>query len=169
MNELLNATEQEASHLTSNVVRAGGGRFFELGDHRGYCKVVAEQTGGAFLLAEAHADFGGGVPPHIHHREDETFYVLSGHFEFLVGDQNVQVGPGDTVYGPRDVTHAWRCTSLDGGRMLIGFTPGDNFQPFAIAMAQMGADPQSDMSNPERAAAFMALALRHGIEMLPQG
>src|SRR5947209_5695353 len=56
----------------ASLVTAGQGRFLDLGDHRAWVKVSAEQTGGEFLLAELEADFQGGVPPHIHRREDEA-------------------------------------------------------------------------------------------------
>jgi quercetin 2,3-dioxygenase len=148
-------------------VPAGGGTFAELGDHRGWAKVGAQHTGGAFLLGETQADPQGGVPPHIHRREDETFYILNGRFTFMVGGETVEVGPGDTIFAPRDIVHTWRCTSENGGRLLAVFTPGDNFQTFALTMAEQNANPQTDMADPARAAAFVALAARHGIEMVP--
>ena len=148
-------------------VPAGNGLFAELGDHRGWAKISAQDTGGAFLLGEAQADPNGGVPPHIHRREDETFYILEGRFAFMVGGQAVEVGPGDTVFAPRDIVHTWRCTSESGGRLLILFTPGDNFQTFALTMVEQNANPQTDMADPARAVAFVALAARHGIEMVP--
>jgi quercetin dioxygenase-like cupin family protein len=151
----------------SNVVRDGEGIFVELGDHRAHAKVTALDSNGAFLLSDTQADMGGGVPPHIHLREDETFYILSGRFRFLVGEATVEVGPGDTVYGPRNIVHAWQCISPEGGRLLIMFTPGDNFQSFAMAMAALKVNPQSDMADPARVAEFVALAAQHGIEMLP--
>lgn len=155
--------------LSPNYVPAGAGPFADLGDHRAWVKVAAEQTDGALLISETHADFGGGVPPHIHHREDETFYILGGRFEFEVGDQTIEVGPGDTVFGPRGVRHAWRCLNPEGGRLIIVFTPGANFQAFALSMVQAQACPQADMNNVDAIAAFVALAAHHGIEMLPLG
>lgn len=151
----------------ASYVPAGEGRHFDLGDHRAWIKVGAEQTGGEFLLAETEADYQGGVPPHIHRHEDETFYVLSGRFEFLVGDQTIVAGPGDTAFAPRNIPHTWRCVSLTGGRALLLVTPGANFQTFARRMSEMNCDPQADMADPERRKAFLALTARHGIEMLP--
>jgi len=39
-------------------------------------KVVGEETGGAIAVLEVQVQPQNGPPPHIHHREDETFYVL---------------------------------------------------------------------------------------------
>lgn len=134
----------------------------DLGDHRGYVKIAAHETDGALLLTEVEADYRGRVPPHIHTREDETFYVLEGTFTFGIGEATVIVGPGECVYGPRGVKHTWRCDSSEGGRMLIYFTPGENFQSFGMAMGEKGMVP----SAPKDPVAFLALAERFGITML---
>ena len=39
---------------------------------------TGEETGGQYALLEAVVLPGGGPPPHIHSREDETFYVQEG-------------------------------------------------------------------------------------------
>src|SRR4028119_2270429 len=106
---------------------ANAGEWFDLGDHRGRPLVSSAQSNGAFLLAETEVDFLGGVPPHIHTREEETFYILEGEFEIGIGDETILAAPGDTVFAPRDISHHWRCTSANGGRLLIFVTPGANF------------------------------------------
>lgn len=151
------------------LIRDGAGHFAEFGDHRGRIKISADHTEGVFMLIETEADFNGGVPPHIHRREDETFVMLSGRVEFGIGARTIEAGPGDTVFAPRNVAHTWRCTSPEGAKFLIWFTPGDNFQAFGLAMAARGVAPQDAMADPVLMAEFMALAAKHGIEMIPPG
>jgi quercetin dioxygenase-like cupin family protein len=43
-------------------------------------------TGGAYCLIEASLAPEIGVPRHTHTREDETYYVISGELEVIVGD-----------------------------------------------------------------------------------
>jgi len=155
---------KETASLGPFYVPAGVGPYADLGDHRARVKVAAQATGGGFLFTEIDCDFRGGVPPHIHHREDETFYILEGNFVFLVGGEKVEVGPGDTVFGPREVAHAWNCVSENGGRLLIMFTPGDNFQAFAMGMAQKNMVPLDAMAG-DGAADFSRFAMQYGIEM----
>ena len=150
-------------------VRAGAGHFADLGDHRGHIKISADHTEGAFMLMEIEADFNGGVPLHIHRLEDETFVMLSGCIEFGIGEQIIEAGPGDTVFGPRNVAHSWRCTSPEGAKFLIWITPGDNFQAFGLAMAQDGVAPKDAVADPELMRGFLAITEKHGIEMLPPG
>ena len=147
------------------IVSADAGRCADFGDHRGRLLVGAESTGGTFALFAMDVDPDGGVPPHVHFREDETFHVLSGRFEFLIGEQTAEIGPGDTVLALRAISHAWRCISAEGGRMLLQVTPGANFERFAFQMAEAGIVP----SDPDGIAGLIILAQRHGIEMLPPG
>src|SRR5215469_8357115 len=68
---------------------------------------TAEDTQGQFALIEAVARRGDVPPPHIHHREDETFYVLEGEMTFSVGGQTIKATPGTIVSLPRDVAHSF--------------------------------------------------------------
>ena len=160
-------TEPNSAPFAPLVVPAGQGQFFDLGDHRGWGKVGSPHNGGAFLLAETHVDPNGGVPPHIHRREEETFYILEGRFALQVGDQTIKAGPGDTVFAPRDLMHTWRCVGETPGRFLLLITPGANFEAFAGEMPQRNLVPARDMADPTLAAQFMALTEQYGIEMLP--
>ena len=51
---------------------------------------TGEDTHGQFALIEAVARKGNVPPPHIHHREDETFYVLEGEVVVSVGDRTMR-------------------------------------------------------------------------------
>ncbi len=56
--------------------RAGTGPgFWGPGDRYTFL-VTGEESGGAYFVMEAWVPSGGGPGPHIHTREDETFYVL---------------------------------------------------------------------------------------------
>ena len=70
------------------------------------CKTSSDQTGGAYSLYEVSTHPGGGPPPHVHHREDESFYVLQGEFEFVVDDSTTRAGMGSLIYVPRGTLHA---------------------------------------------------------------
>ena len=69
--------------------------------------VTGEESGGAYFAMEALVPPGGGPPPHIHTREDETFYLIEGQVEFLLGDRRITAGPGDFVNVPRGTVHCF--------------------------------------------------------------
>lgn len=86
-------------------------------------KGTAENTGGSLLLFEASIPPGSGPPPHIHHREDEAFYVLKGDIEVLNGDRTFMAGAGSFVFIPKGVTHRFENVGTEAARMLIMATP----------------------------------------------
>src|SRR5918998_454988 len=61
-------------------------------------KVPSHQTGGAYALFEVASLPSTGPPPHIHHREDESFYVLDGEYKFSIGRKPLRVGAGTLIY-----------------------------------------------------------------------
>jgi mannose-6-phosphate isomerase-like protein (cupin superfamily) len=53
-------------------------------------KATKEQTGGRSSLVEILAPDGYGSVLHVHHQEDEGFYILEGEMTFYVGDQMIR-------------------------------------------------------------------------------
>ena len=74
-------------------------------------------------LVEVTEPPGAEAPLHVHHREDETFWVLEGDVTFEVGDRTFEASPGDVAFGPRDVSHRYKVGEA-GCRMLFILTPG---------------------------------------------
>jgi len=126
----------------------------------------ADSTGGRFGLAESIAPAGHQPPPHVHHREDEGFYVLDGDVTIHVGDDVVEAGPGDFAFGPRDIPHRYT-VGRDGCRMLFICTPG-GFEDLVIGMSRPAESltlPPSSTEEPdwERVG---AVAAANGCELL---
>jgi quercetin dioxygenase-like cupin family protein len=80
-------------------------------------------TGGAFALMEELLNKSAEPPPHVHHREDEAFYVLDGALTVRVGDHVFHARPGAFVFCPRDIPHLLTVESAEV-RMLTLVTPG---------------------------------------------
>jgi quercetin dioxygenase-like cupin family protein len=83
---------------------------------------TGEETQGQFALIEAVGRRGNDPPPHIHRREEETFYVLEGEMTFSVGGQTIKATPGTMVCLPRDVAHSFVIDS-EQLRVLNLYTP----------------------------------------------
>ncbi len=99
----------------------------------------AAQTAGALTVIEVTDPPGERTPLHVHHREDETFYVLEGSVTVEVGDAAVTLGPGDLAVGPRDVPHRYTVGPA-GCRMLFICTPA-GFEDFVLATSEPAAGP----------------------------
>ena len=121
---------------------------------------TAEQTGGAFGLIEQVIPAGSESPWHVHHAEDESFYLVEGRMTFLCGDQKVQAGPGTFVYGPREIPHGFRVEGDQPARVLLQCTPG-GFEHFIMEMSE-SAPP----SGPPDMESLMSVAGKYGNEIL---
>ena len=129
---------------------------------------TGEQTGGVYVLSEARVLPGGGPPPHIHHREDESFFVLEGEIVFLLGDQRVTAKAGTFIQGPRGIPHAFKNESDAPARMLIHVAP-PGFDKFMAELAQPvpSFDSPPVPVTPADIQKLLAVAPKHGIEILP--
>jgi hypothetical protein len=107
---------------------------------------------------------GGGPPPHIHTREDETFYLLEGQIEFLLGEETIVAGAGDFVNVPRGTVHRFRNTGTETARMVLTFTPAGIERWFeeTLEPAPNGAEDAPDNID-EVGARYVAAAPRYGL------
>ena len=143
----------------AKVVPAGEGRALRVVGDTIAIKLRGDDTGGAYSLIEELTPPGGGPPPHVHRREDETFLVVEGEFEFAIGGRTVQAAPGTILFGPRGIPHAFTVGET-GCRMLFICTPG-GFEAFFEEVDQLS---RQGPPAPER---LLPLALKYELEILP--
>jgi mannose-6-phosphate isomerase-like protein (cupin superfamily) len=94
-------------------------------------KVLTRDTGGdMFIIQHANLKKKGGPPRHVHHNEDEWFYVLEGNYIAEVGTERFELKAGDSVLGPRGVPHAWAFVGDGPGKLLIAFAPANKMEAF---------------------------------------
>jgi quercetin dioxygenase-like cupin family protein len=105
-------------------------------------KAHAGSTGGTLGLVEARFPADFGPPLHVHHREDEALYVLDGELRCRRGDTEFTAGPGELVFGPRELPHTFKA-GPDGARALVLMTPAGLEQMF-----QEGGVPALDPATP---------------------
>ena len=85
------------------------------------------------MVTEQLAPRGSGSPLHVHHNEDEWFYVLEGELTIWVDGHDDRGGAGAFVFGPRDVPHTF-VVSSERARFLLVTEPA-GFEGFVRALA----------------------------------
>jgi quercetin dioxygenase-like cupin family protein len=126
-------------------------------------KVSSAQSGGAFSLIEDRLPAGRETPYHLHHRDDETFYIISGEATFMSGSQKIRGVAGSVIYLPRNIPHGFRAETA--ARLLILTTPG-GFDEFVRDAGELAG---SLTIPPPRAHDFQKLttiAAKYGIDIL---
>jgi len=128
---------------------------------------TAEDTQGQFALIEAVARKGNGPPAHIHHREEETFYVLEGEMTVSVGDRTIKATPGTMVFLPRGVVHSFAIES-EQLRVLILLTPAGMegwFKEFSVPAPAMTLPPAAEVPYSE-IQRMLEVGPQYGIEFV---
>ncbi len=161
-------TRAKMERTGSAYVGPGEGRaVWILGGQLLTLKVTAEQTGGAYSLFEDTVPPQNGTLPHIHHREDESFYVVEGEFEFLRDGETIRAGAGSLVYVPRGSLHAFKNVGEERGRLLLSQTPGGLHERFFEEVGEEATDrttPPVGAESPDLLA-LVAVAAKYGTEM----
>jgi len=175
----MSATEDQARTGVTLDAEDAASRIFALGPGEGEAwwwvgllatiKANGEQTGGRYSLVEILAPDGYGSVLHVHHREDEGFWILEGELTFYVGDQIIKAHPGSFLFGPKDVPHAF---TVDSGpaRLLFVLSPA-GFEDLVRDMGEparaLTVPPQPEAPPSEAEMQQMAaIGARHGVEIL---
>jgi quercetin dioxygenase-like cupin family protein len=126
--------------------------------------ITGRESDGAYFVMEAWVPPAGGPGPHIHTREDETFYVLEGEIEFLLGEDLITARTGDFVNVPRGTVHRFTNTGTETARMVLTFTPAgmEGFFEETLDAAENGADDVPDNIE-EVGARYAAAAPKYGM------
>jgi quercetin dioxygenase-like cupin family protein len=132
-------------------------------------KATANDTGGQMTIVEVTEPPGMEAPLHVHHRDDEAFWILEGDVTFEVGDQTIDASAGDYVFGPRDIPH--RFTVGDSGcRMLFILVPG-GIEDVIRATSEPASSrtippPAEEEPSAEEIEGLKAVIKQHGYELL---
>jgi quercetin dioxygenase-like cupin family protein len=129
--------------------------------------ITGAETGGAFFMAEVCVSPGGGPPPHVHSREEESFYLQQGTLALQVGGKRLNAAAGDFIHIPRGTVHSFRNVGQETAKLLMVATPAGLENFFAEAFfpsAEIAAIPQVDEAVIGRA---MKAAPKYGLQLLP--
>lgn len=106
--------------------------------------LTPQESDGHLGIFESVSAPNSGPPRHIHHKEDETFYILQGEVLFWVDGETFTKGPGDVAFVPRGKEHTFHVVGTEPARLLTMVTPG-GFEGFFPKMARGGYRIPDDM------------------------
>jgi mannose-6-phosphate isomerase-like protein (cupin superfamily) len=134
-----------------------GGRFT--------AKATAAVTEERFALVESVAFRSTEPPLHIHHREDEAWYILDGKMTFYVGDAVLEATAGCFAFAPRGIAHTFT-VDVEPTRVLVFASPA-GFEHFALELGEQAWDdtPPADLAVPGPEV-LGPVAERYGIEVV---
>lgn len=131
---------------------------------------TGEETNEKYALWEALVPPGGGPPPHVHSREEESFYILDGEITFTIDGKPLVATAGMFANMPVGVPHSFKNESSKPARMLISVAPAGlekMFFEFGVPLAD-GATTALPPTR-EEIEKLLKIAPNYGIQiMLPK-
>jgi quercetin dioxygenase-like cupin family protein len=128
-------------------------------------KAGGAETGDAFAQFLTDDPRGTAPPLHVHHTEDEAFYVLDGEVTVLVGDERIDLRTGSYCFAPRGIRHTWIVRS-ERARMLVTVSPAGLEQAFvSLGVPVTGPEPPAEpvLPAPDE---LIRLFAGYGVEIL---
>jgi uncharacterized RmlC-like cupin family protein len=109
-------------------------------------------------------------PVHVHHGEDEAFYVLDGELELTVGGEVMVATTGTYALAPRGVPHSFRVLT-DTARALVitsssAPAPGSGFHEFTLAAGVPATTRSLPVPAAPDPARLAELAAAHNIDIV---
>jgi quercetin dioxygenase-like cupin family protein len=121
--------------------------------------IEGRRSGGAFSLVEHPLPARAlGSPLHTHRNEAEYSYILEGRVGLQLGDEVLVAGPGELVFKPRGVPHAFWNAGDVPARLLEIISPAA-FENYFREMAPLLPDVKG---NHER---IMQVAQRYDLDI----
>jgi mannose-6-phosphate isomerase-like protein (cupin superfamily) len=99
------------------------------------------------------------APTHVHEREDEYSFVLTGRMGAQIGDSVVEAAPGDLVLKPRGIPHAFWNPGDEEAHVLEIISPAGFEQYFADVAPELAGKGEPDLR------ALAEIRGRYGLEM----
>jgi quercetin dioxygenase-like cupin family protein len=128
-------------------------------------KATGEQTNGAYGLIEQILSPGFASPLHVHHSEDEAFYLLEGEASFTCGSKTMKAIPGSYIFFPRDIPHWFRIVGTQPARLLqFNFPAG--LENFFVEAGEPALEPISPPAGPPDFEKLVSTAAKYDVEIL---
>lgn len=128
-------------------------------------KATDAQTGGSFSLIEQVLPPGFAPPLHVHHAEDEAFYVLDGEITFFCGEQTFDARAGSFVFLPKDLPHAFLVRGAQPARLLQLTAPA-GFEQFHVDLGEPAPSLVLPPPAPPDIGRLLALAPKYHFEVV---
>ena len=127
---------------------------------------TGEETGGKYAMWEAIVPPGGGPPPHIHSREEESFYILEGEITFHVGDERIVATAGTFANMPMGSRHSFKNETDKTARMILSVAPAGLEQMFfEVGVRLDEGSAEALPPTKQEIEKLMAVAPNYGIEI----
>ena len=92
--------------------------------------VGKEATNSEYVITDGIIEPEGFIPNHYHKWEDQTFHIIEGKLEVVIGKEKMTVNSGDTIHCPRGIAHFMKNIGQENAKVISYIFPGDWAEDF---------------------------------------
>ncbi|MGB1248748.1 MAG: cupin domain-containing protein, partial [Chitinophagales bacterium] len=92
--------------------------------------VGKEATNSEYVITDGIIAPNSFIPNHYHKWEDQTFHIIKGELEIVVGNEKMTVNSGDTIHCPRGIAHYMKNIGNENAKVISYIFPGDWVEDF---------------------------------------
>ena len=126
---------------------------------------TGEDTDGRYATWEAIVPPGSGPPPHIHSREEESFFVLEGEITIQVGDERFVAKVGTFANMPVSRLHSFKNETDKNARMIISIAPAGLEKMFFEVGQQLAPDGTAPPPSKAEIERMLSVAPKYGVKI----
>lgn len=141
------------------IVRSQAGEHVQVLSDTVRLKLRSNDSANRMAVMTVEVPPGGGVPPHSHASEEESYYMLKGTMVMQLGDEEFTIEPNDFVHVPAGIAHGYQNNSPQF-ICFLAWTVGGAIDQFFLEMAEVRDLPQ-DLPK------MAAILDKYGIQMQP--
>ena len=130
---------------------------------------TGDETDGMYAMFEAIVPPGGGPPPHVHSREEESFLILEGEITFTVGDERIVATAGTFANMPVGSLHSFKNDTDKSARMIISVVPAGLEKMFLEVGVPVKLGDQPPPPSKAEIEKLLAVAPKYGVEIKVPG
>ena len=124
-------------------------------------KVSGKDVGGRYSIIEVNTPPGRGPELHIHKRQNEMFFLVSGSIGFQCGSERMVLHPGDSFMAPMGVPHAYVTLGSAPARILNTYDPAGEIEVFFPEYVRL-----LNVQGPPDTGQLAACYARHGMQVV---
>ena len=146
---------------TPAAIGAADGELVYIGRDPVRIKIGLEGSQGRFGMITQEVSPGTSIPVHLHEKEDEIIFIQSGRGTATLGDNQVPLAPGSTLFVPQGTWHGGRNIGTETLMWIAIYSPSGFEGYFREIGRKSPSDPPRSLSSEQRAELDSRFGIRY--------
>lgn len=107
--------------------------------------VGKEDTNSEYVITDGIIEPDGFIPNHYHKWEDQTFHIIEGILDVIIGKEKLTVNDGSTIHCPKGIAHYMKNIGKENAKVISYIFPGDWAEDFIAETSRQVKSRKTDL------------------------